>query len=280
MLRRHIGEARGDQGGDLRGRGGADEGERLGHGADHRHQLRALGGDAGLGRIEGGIGGQAAIGLGVPDRATGIFHLAGEGLEHLRHIQRAGGQRGGILRHGLAGHGADRPLVDAGANEIALQAPGRRWHLGDQPQPQPGQVLQHEARPRRGAEQQEGVAHHHGAEAAEGAARVLAAQQQRPHRPGPGEVGLAGQQLRRRRVGGAGGDQPQVDALPGEAATRLGEVEGRIEQRAERFEQGHRTHGALLGWMRHYGRDTARAKLGQSGANPCIRASPAAAWRL
>ena len=62
------------------------------------------------------------------------------------------------------------------------------------PSRSPARSLQHEARPRRGAEQQEGVAHHHGAEAAEGAGRVLAAQQHRPHRPGPGEVGLAGQQ--------------------------------------------------------------------------------------
>jgi hypothetical protein len=164
-------------------------------------------------------------------------HRRNERFEHLHHVDRAGQQRGAILRHRPVGHSPDRSGRHAGAAQIFLQTHPWRRHLADRGEANVCQIPQAKVGTFGPPDQQERVPRHHLGETHEIAGGVPMIALHDPHRTAPTDIGLAGQDRGRGGAGFRRGHEPHVDAFAGVKFMRERDVKRRVKQPAQRLPQ-------------------------------------------
>ena len=123
--------------------------------------------------------------------------------------------------------------IDPGIAQILLQAQPRRRHLGNGRKSQPRQFGEPERRRIAAADQKERIAGGDLAKADERRIRVLVARLHDAHRAAPGEVDVAGEEVRGGRRRRRRRQQLDLDAFLGIETERLRGIEWRVENGAK-----------------------------------------------
>ncbi len=264
-IRRYVGKKLRHRTGKLFRRIGIKPRQHFSGGSRHRGELVAVLRAGVTSRDEGGVGGRASRARRVENLAGTVFLChRDERLERLHHIQLAGLERHVVARHRLIGTARKLVRVHALVAQVLLQAhPGRR-HLGHRSEFLGREIGELERLGAALADQKERIVRHHLAEAHQRRIPVQVVRFHHPHRPAPGDVDRAVEQLGHRVARHVGGQQVDIDALALIEAERMCRVVGRIKDRAEVLHEpdrhARRASCCCCRWARFLGMLTAGAR--------------------